>query len=91
MSYLLKVHFITNPDIKQGWWHPELIHCTQFTAVCSSLLDAWIILYTIMEKQVIGAGNLHIANVFKQGEFIGRFSYNGRFWDIDDNEIKYKE
>ncbi len=89
-KYAIKFQIDANPDIPEGFWGER--RETGGTMFAESLKDAQTMFLNFLDENDYGAGNLSKANVYnlenKEFSYIGRFSYNGRLWDIDEKEIK---
>ena len=53
-----------------------------------SLSDAAKIWNLVRDERDFGASRQCGADIMLDGEIVARVSYNGRLWDLSDNEIK---
>ena len=80
-----------NPDIKAmgGYWQ-EPVTPKKVTMEITNLADARSSFESWRDSNDLGAGNLtKRCGVVrrKNGQLVGRFSYNGRFWNPEGKEV----
>lgn len=54
----------------------------------NSFKDASIAITNYINKKLLGASTFSGGQIIENGKQIARVSYNGRVWDMKDNEIK---
>ena len=90
MKLVLLLEHAPNPDIYGGYWQkpvtPRVV-----TMDFDNLRDARTSFESWRDANGLGGGNMtdRSGRVTRKdtGEFVGRFSYNGRFWNPQGNEV----
>ena len=67
-----------NPD--RGQNPNESISPTKIVVV-NSIEECQVVVSKYVDDYDLGAGNYAGGQVYQDGDYIGRVSYNGRFWD----------
>lgn len=83
MKYKMKMSSVGNKDFGQyaPISEPETVSgntLKEMQAHCERYIETWD----------LGGGNWMEPVVFENGKKIGRFSYNGRFWSVDDHMLE---
>lgn len=55
----------------------------------NNISEAVALVHSFIEENNLGAGNFSGGQLYENGKIIGKISYNGRVWDINDNPMKY--
>lgn len=69
-----------NPDFGQN---PYESMSPAKTVRANSIEECQVAACQYVDDYDLGAGNYSGGQVYQDGEYIGRISYNGRFWDKD--------
>lgn len=77
-----------NPDVKGGYWTDPLDYAHSVKIQVASFQEASEVCRKYIDRNNLGAGNWDGGLVFKNRTLVARVSYNGRVWDLEDNEIK---
>lgn len=88
-TFILNLSHAPNPDIDGGYWQ-EPIAPRKATFVVSNLRDARSTFEAWRDADGFGGGNMarHCGEIRrKNGQLVGRFSYNGRFWNPEGKEV----
>jgi hypothetical protein len=81
-----------NPDVEMpgspmGYWSTPIARGSLMRTCCVSLEFAQKRCRQYIERNAIGGGNWTGGLLCVDGEPIGRVSYNGRAWDLEDKEL----
>jgi len=83
----VKLSSCGNPDFGQN---PDRTCAGAETIIIpvGSFLEASAVCRSWIEANNLGGGNWAGGEILKDGILVGRVSYNGRVWDIQDKEIQ---
>lgn len=81
----VKLSSCGNPDFR-GQESSDILSPAQIGTI-ASLEAASIMCRAYIEGWDLGGGNWTGGQIFENGKQIAKVSYNGRIWDMDDNEI----
>lgn len=73
-----------NPDVDGGYWSPPIDRGTTHCVRALSLTDASQQCRQYIDHNGLGGGNWTGGTICIDGEPVGRVSYNGRVWSLDD-------
>lgn len=90
-KFVLRLEHCPNPDIhdSNGYWQPPVTE-RKVTVEVSNLLDARGTFESWRDANGLGGGNMarHCGEIRrKNGQLVGRFSFNGRFWNPEGREV----
>ena len=80
MNMTVTVRHAPNPDIVDGYWQHPVDSRKAKRIVVNGTNDAIRACRQYISRNELGCGNWTGGDVFNNGEYIGRISYNGRFW-----------
>ena len=83
----VELEAIINPDYSRNS-HEGSVKIKKHRIKVKSLLDAQDKVLDFIDENDLGGGNFISANIFSNGKKIGRVSYNGRLWDLKEEEMK---
>jgi hypothetical protein len=92
-TFTLTLQHAPNPDIgdRDGYWQPTVNKPREIvTMVVTNLRDARTSFEAWRDANGIGGGNMTKRSgrlTRKNGRLVGRFSYNGRFWNPEGKEV----
>ena len=85
--YVLCLSACGNPDFGQNPY--SSLGIPSIKVNINTLKEGRKIVNDYIHKYNLGGGNYNNGHVYTEsGKYVGRFSYNGRFWDINDNPVK---
>ncbi len=89
IKYIVFIKIVANPDIRGGFWGES--RETTVTITADNLKDLQFRYLDFLNRNEYGGGNLAEATIHKYCDekliYFGRFSYNGRLWNTNDEEI----
>lgn len=92
--YILTLQHRPNPDIGgKGYWQTPVTP-NGVTMQVDNLADARSSFESWLGANGLGSGNMgrHCGEIRTQnGQLVGRFSYNGRFWNPEGHEVHIHE
>ena len=80
MTMTVTVRHAPNPDIVGGYWQHPVDSRKARQVPVDDIEDASYVCRRYIDRNELGGGNWTGGDVFNNGEYIGRISYNGRFW-----------
>jgi len=83
----VRLSHASNPDIDGGYWQEGNSSARKHFVSVATLRDASNACRAYIEKNGLGGGNWTGGQVIQGNKDIARISYNGRIWDMNDNEI----
>jgi hypothetical protein len=83
----VELEAIPNPNFSRNS-HEGSVKIKKHKIKVKSLIDAKDKVLDFIDENDLGSGNFMGANIFSNGKKIGRVSYNGRLWDLKDEEMK---
>jgi len=85
----VKLSSCGNPDFRQNPDEP-LYGCPEEVYMETATFEgASVICMKYINALELGGGNWSGGQVYKDGKQIARVSYNGRVWDMSDEEIRF--
>lgn len=82
---------VPNPDVDGGYWSPPIDRGTTKRTRVLSLTDASQQCRAYISRNELGGGNWTGGTIRIDSEPVGRVSYNGRVWSLDDETTLTEE